>query len=89
MHDLISRQAAIGALDDNITLTGWGNSVAVRDYILRAKKRLQAISAAQPEIIRCKDCKHADEDGVCQNSIGLAIQDDDDFCSHAERREDV
>ena len=49
MHDLISRQAAIGALDDNITLTGWGNSVAVRDYILRAKKRLQAIPAAQPE----------------------------------------
>lgn len=49
MHDLISRQAAIEALDDNITLTGWGNSVAVRDYILRAKKRLQAIPAAQPE----------------------------------------
>ena len=49
MNDLISRQAAIEALDDNITLTGWGNSVAVRDYILRAKKRLQAISAAQPE----------------------------------------
>ena len=49
MDDLISRQAAIEALDDNITLTGWGNSVAVRDYILRAKKRLQAIPAAQPE----------------------------------------
>lgn len=49
MADLIDRQAAIEALDDNITLTGWGNSVAVRDYILRTKKRLQAIPAAQPE----------------------------------------
>ena len=43
---------------------------------------------AQPEVIRCKDCKHIDEDGVCQNSKGLAIQDDDDYCSYAERRTD-
>lgn len=40
------------------------------------------------EIIRCKDCKYADDDGVCQNSVGLVIQDDDDFCSKAERRTD-
>lgn len=41
--------------------------------------------SVQPEIIRCKDCEYIDDDGVCQNSKGLAIQADDDFCSHAER----
>ena len=40
------------------------------------------------EVVRCKDCKYIDDDGVCQNSKGLAIQDDDDFCSHAERSTD-
>lgn len=43
----------------------------------------------QPEIVRCKDCRYTDEDGVCQSSKGLAIQDDDDYCSHAERRTDA
>ena len=46
------------------------------------------LPSVQPEIVRCKDCMYADEDGVCQNSKGLAIQDDYDFCSYAERRTD-
>ena len=41
--------------------------------------------SVQPDIIRCKDCKYADDDGVCQHSMALVIQDDDDFCSRAER----
>ena len=52
--------------------------------VMRVKTNIKL----QPEIIRCKDCKYADDDGVCQNSVGLAIQDDDDFCSRAERRTD-
>lgn len=56
----------------------------------RVEKSLSAmqLQSAQPEIIQCKDCRYTDEDGVCQSSKGLAIQDDDDFCSHAERREE-
>ena len=55
----------------------------------KVEKSLSAMQlpSAQPEIIRCKDCRYTDEDGVCQSSKGLAIQDDDDFCSKAERRE--
>lgn len=55
----------------------------------KVEKSLSAMQlpSAQPEIIRCKDCKHTDEDGVCQHSMGLVIQDDDDYCSYAERRE--
>lgn len=50
---------------------------------------LKKLPSAQPEpVVKCKDCKYADDDGVCQNSVGLAIQDDDDFCSFAERRTD-
>ena len=46
---------------------------------------------SQPEIIRCKDCKHRDEFGCCKYWVGLTMgmpttaTDDDDFCSHAER----
>ena len=47
---------------------------------------------AQPEIIYCKDCGHRDDHGCCKYWKALAIgdipiaTDDNDFCSHAERR---
>lgn len=53
--------------------------------------------SAQPEIIRCKDCKHYDgRRDVCHNMVwgdGWANYPpptvyEDDFCSHAERRTD-
>ena len=50
---------------------------------------------AQPEIVRCKDCKHYKLSNL--PSMGMPIRicekwkqediDDDDFCSRAERRE--
>lgn len=59
------------------------------DWVEQIVNRLRNDPDAEwVEIVRCKDCKHTDEDGVCQSSKGLAIQDDDDFCSHAERRTD-
>lgn len=58
------------------------------EYWAVSMAQIQNAPTIEPEIIRCKDCRYADEDGVCQNSKGLAIQDDYDFCSYAERRTD-
>ena len=76
MNDLISRQAVIDAVRH-----AWAKGLEPTQF-------LEELPSAQPGIIRCKDCKYADDDGVCQNSVGLVIQDDDDFCSKAERRTD-
>ena len=49
--------------------------------------------SAQPDIVRCKDCKHRDKYGCCKHWKGLAMgdipiaTDDNDFCSNAKRRE--
>ena len=46
MSDLISRQAAIDAL------------YHVDEYNGRSVEAIRKLPPAQPEIIRCKDCKH-------------------------------
>lgn len=50
-------------------------------------------SAAQPEIIRCKDCKHHDpEDRKCDCGHDILWQlprQDDWYCADAERRTDM
>lgn len=50
MDDLISRQAAIDELDKGAWGVKW-------DKVL-AKTMIESLPSAQPEIIRCKDCKH-------------------------------
>jgi len=55
-------------------------------------KLVEKQPSAQPEIIRCRDCKHRDEYGCCKQWKGLLMStipiatDDDDFCSYAKRR---
>lgn len=40
-----------------------------------------------PEIVRCKDCIHRTEDGMCEyKGYFVVAQKDDDFCSWGERR---
>ena len=78
MSDLIDREKAI----EKMSLYGsaW----------MKVVKQLPPI---QPEIIRCKDCKHRDKYGCCTHWKGLAMDgipiatDDNDFCSRAEKRE--
>ena len=43
---------------------------------------------AQPEIIRCKDCKYASADEYCHCAKVTWWNSKDDFCSRAERREE-
>ena len=91
MSDLISRQAAIDAINEAMigkTCDTDGTRMAriTNDYLI---KRLPS---AGPEIIRCRDCQHRDEHGCCKHWKALSLSvipiatDDDDFCSYAERK---
>ena len=91
--DTISRQAAIDALHMHIMYRMGTDS---------NKKRLDEwinnLPSVQPEIIRCKDCKHWREGtafSYCDKLYGMGVLDaldymvaEDDFCSRAERREE-
>lgn len=90
MNDLISRQAAIDALRMDIDIIPYAKAREyARAVIETVYNRLEELPSAQPEIIRCKDCKWF-------NDIGCAIRivddtdkpSENDFCSFAERREE-
>ena len=49
MDDLISRQAAIDALNGQISVTGDINAKAVQNYIRMVNQRLHDLPSAQPE----------------------------------------
>lgn len=59
----------------------------------RARKLIEEEPPVHTEIIYCKDCGHRDDHGCCKYWKALAIgdipiaTDDNDFCSHAERRQ--
>ena len=68
MSDLISRQAAIDAI---LAVTNFNNVREMLDYVLENNltndwiggvidsiDAVIEVDSAQPEIIRCKDCKH-------------------------------
>lgn len=88
MDDLISRQAAVSVIAKWMLEYGGEGEERERNALKQAAEEIKGLPSAQPEIIRCKECRYVDEDGVCQNSKGLAIQDDDDYCSFAERTTD-
>lgn len=79
MSELIDRQAAIDALDRIGSL----DTEADKKYAISV---FEELPSAQPEIIRCKDCKHWDGVDTC-DVIDAPVWDDD-FCSMAERRID-
>ena len=82
--DLISRQAAIDAVGSMLRRKfGIGGDLA--------EITLAGLPSAQPEIIRCKDCKHRTSYwGNCKlleekyhQTVRVGC---DEFCSSAERR---
>ena len=79
MDDLISRQAAIDAAKD------WYDGLICGSF-KGLKKRLEALPSAQPEIIRCKDCKWKNNHN-CTRAVEVWI-DDNKYCAWAERREE-
>ena len=92
MNDLISRQDAIDALDKRF------DSIPMEQTteILLLRKDLRNLPSAQPEIIRCKDCRHGVDyyhEGNCYCSNpkwGLTYFSGswEFYCADAERRTD-
>lgn len=79
MSDLIERQAAIDALKAHEDYKGYLHG----DF----ETILEALPSAEPEIIRCKDCKYYAGEGMyC--AWDIMVHYDHFFCYHAERRTD-
>ena len=95
--DTISRQQAIDVAKGPVVMQGIRSGKSVTAAAVDAVKciivdGLRDLPPAQPEIIRCKDCKHLfnkdDEGGKCWHFNGFSkVVSYDDFCSLAERRE--
>lgn len=74
----MTKEEAIKDIQDNILPVVGGKSLVMAISALR-----------QPNIIRCKDCKHYSkhkEDYMCGLNV-LAYVCEADYCSRAERRE--
>ena len=96
MNDLISRQAAIDAFKKELTVgESKGNYVTICSAVgyEGAKQILERLPSAEPEIIRCKDCRWGRE--VCGNiecfvdiNIPPEYHGYEWFCPNGERRTD-
>ena len=97
--DAISRQAAIDAIEN----TDWYHQNANGDMVSGANpdmhqawykaddvySALKSAPSAQPEIIRCKDCKYNTYSKKClQPDSFFLVPADDFYCGYAERRTD-
>jgi len=81
MSDLISRQQAICALS---TITMYKGSIPYNTAVMR----IEQLPSAQPEIIRCRNCKFASGDSRICMKFGHNPIGELDFCAWAERRTD-
>ena len=94
MSDLIERKAAIDAIRCDITITGRQNAELVAATIGAFADRIKALPSAQPEIVRCKDCRYYKTyqyvNGIRKFIPKCSFNDiyvaEEDFCSQAERR---
>ena len=93
MSDLISRQAAIDALAKFVPYAICDESTeSYTNGLTDAYNLICQLPPAQPEIIRCKACKHRDpEDKKCDCGHDIQWQlprQDDWYCADAKRRTD-
>lgn len=95
--DVIYRQAAIDALDrifdkcEEIEAhlpKGDPDRTGYKMYpdYMTVWKYLHQLPSAEPEIVRCKDCKYYNPTGVCIEMSSAVCEDS--FCCWAERRTD-
>ena len=94
MSDLISTQESVAKIIDTairkiisgeqkLTKEYEQSVIDAVDVILNTARR-----TAQPDIIRCKDCKYNATSKKCLNPNSFfLVPSDDDFCSFAEKRE--
>lgn len=90
MKDTIYRQAAIDALGERpIVWNEWTDEYELgqRNQYDSDKLAIETVPSAQPEIVRCKDCKFYTEGERWCRRLGLCgAFDPNGYCSHAERR---
>lgn len=83
MDDLISRQAALEKVRAMQTYKLFvGDDMILVDKA-EVQTELMMLPTAQPEIIRCKDCRF--NDGVAYCEMHYRDVKGNDFCSWAER----
>jgi hypothetical protein len=97
--DCISRQAAIKAIDECYCggEDSCGEPWIYKENVVEAIQMIEPIPPTEPQIIRCKNCKHREyyrESGyMCALDTGdpymtaRNAEDDDWFCADAERKE--
>ena len=79
--DMISRQAAIDLVKSR------SYDLSEREDEWAMVQDVEELPSAQPEIIRCKECKYYGYN-ECFHGRGLTVAFDNTFCSYAERRTD-
>ena len=84
-EDTIGRQAAIDAAA--LSAAEW-DGMYVQDINGRIREALEKLPSAQPEIIRCRNCKFANGDSRICMKFGHSPIGELDFCAWAERRTD-
>ena len=81
--DLIDRQAAIDALRDYLVEKRCPDDGTLTCRLIE-NEVINKLPSAQPEIIRCKDCKHY-KYGICKKA-GLCVnKSPNGFCDWGER----
>ena len=94
MSDLISRNAAIEAIDKNrqdlLSLGMDGAEHTLVHYGRRVIEEQPTIDAV--EVVRCKDCKHSEEALLPDKELWCKVKDtfctSDWFCADGKRRDD-
>ena len=98
--DTISRKEAIKEVSRNIPVKNWKDVARVVELMKIFADRIKQLPPVQPEIIRCKDCKHYKEweSEFTPNAVVTQCMADNFpirkaipdgwFCAGAERRTD-
>lgn len=96
MSDLISRQEAIAtAISGRVRTLPTTEDGEDWIRVSEVRESLYAVPSAEPQIIRCKDCKYYGRvdkrsfyrGGDCTKGIISTIVPDKDFCKNGERKE--
>ena len=82
MEDLISRQAAIDVLAE---MQGRCTSKAALIQNSKIWQQIKDLPSAQPEIVRCKDCKHRHLDDMIWNCPFGLPGGEDFFCAYGAK----
>ena len=87
--DLISRQAVKDIFTELYGISAIGSVFDKDEWADICETTANELLSAQPEIIRCKDCKHSrffDPCFYCYEMGGEVIVPENGFCFKAERR---